>query len=173
MTRTLICYLLSHVNTNPSIFPPDSSFFFFTDFPCLSSIPQAIMLRYLYLIASQLKWALDFLLHYSFFPNQHFDMPGRSEELCLDSYEFSPAEGCMESKGCAVCLCSIEEGEEITALRCDHLFHKVCLDRWLGFRRATCPLCRDFLGPRRAIAELGMEVLVFSYCSLDSSERDA
>uniref|UniRef100_A0A6N2MW72 RING-type domain-containing protein n=1 Tax=Salix viminalis TaxID=40686 RepID=A0A6N2MW72_SALVM len=131
------------------------------------------MLRYLYLIASQLKWALDFLLHYSFFQNQHFDMPGRSEELCLDSYEFNPAAGCMESKECAVCLCSIEEGEEITALRCDHLFHKVCLDRWLGFRRATCPLCRDFLGPRRAITELGMEVLVFNYCSFDSRERDA
>ncbi|KAJ6431944.1 hypothetical protein OIU84_019259 [Salix udensis] len=51
------------------------------------------MLRCLYLIASQLKWALDFLLPYNFFQNQHFDMSGRSEELCLDPYEFNPAAG--------------------------------------------------------------------------------
>ncbi|CAK7326473.1 unnamed protein product [Dovyalis caffra] len=130
------------------------------------------MLRYLYLIFAHLKWALNFLLHNSFFQNQHFGMPESGEVLCLDKYEFNPAPGCTESIECAVCLCKIEEGEEIRELRCDHLFHRACLDRWAGFGRATCPLCRDFLGPRRAITELGMEVLVFKYCSFASSDRD-
>ncbi|KAJ6324563.1 hypothetical protein OIU76_011795 [Salix suchowensis] len=70
------------------------------------------MLRYLYLIASQLKWALDFLLHYSFFPNQHFDMPGRSEELCLDSYEFSPAAGVHGIKKNVLSVCALLKKEK-------------------------------------------------------------
>ncbi|KAJ1292506.1 hypothetical protein BS78_02G396600 [Paspalum vaginatum] len=46
---------------------------------------------------------------------------------------------------CVFCLSGIEEGEEIRELRCRHLFHRACLDRWLLARRpllATCPLCR-------------------------------
>ncbi|RVW65186.1 hypothetical protein CK203_035818 [Vitis vinifera] len=33
-----------------------------------------------------------------------------------------------------------EEGEEISDLRCDHLFHKVCLDRWFQYKRSTSPV---------------------------------
>jgi len=47
-----------------------------------------------------------------------------------------------EQVECAFCLCDIEEGEEIRELGCRHLFHRCCLDRWLEFGRATCPLCR-------------------------------
>ncbi|KAL5198386.1 hypothetical protein ABZP36_001898 [Zizania latifolia] len=45
---------------------------------------------------------------------------------------------------CVVCLSSIEEGDEVRVLRCRHLFHRRCLDRWLQQARppATCPLCR-------------------------------
>ncbi|URE08391.1 Zinc finger, C3HC4 type (RING finger) [Musa troglodytarum] len=53
-----------------------------------------------------------------------------------------------EAAQCVFCLCDIEEGEEKRELRCGHLFHGSCLDRWLVRRRATCPLCRDVLLPR-------------------------
>ncbi|KAJ4840962.1 hypothetical protein Tsubulata_018156 [Turnera subulata] len=48
---------------------------------------------------------------------------------------------------CAVCLCGFGcEGEETTTttttLRCNHYFHKVCIDKWFA-KRETCPLCRD------------------------------
>ncbi|KAG1338257.1 putative E3 ubiquitin-protein ligase RHA2B [Cocos nucifera] len=46
---------------------------------------------------------------------------------------------------CVVCLCSIEKGERIRDLKCQHLFHKLCLDRWLEHRGRTCPICRDHL----------------------------
>ncbi|XP_074569239.1 uncharacterized protein LOC141825750 [Curcuma longa] len=46
---------------------------------------------------------------------------------------------------CVFCLSDIEEGEEVRELRCQHLFHRRCLDPWLALRRATCPLCRDAL----------------------------
>lgn len=44
---------------------------------------------------------------------------------------------------CVFCLCDVEEGEEVRDLICRHLFHRGCLDRWLEFGQATCPLCRS------------------------------
>ncbi|OEL15130.1 hypothetical protein BAE44_0023851 [Dichanthelium oligosanthes] len=45
--------------------------------------------------------------------------------------------------GCVFCLSGIEEGSEIREIKCRHLFHRACLDRWLLARPlATCPLCR-------------------------------
>ncbi|KAL6954822.1 RING-type E3 ubiquitin transferase [Sarracenia purpurea var. burkii] len=48
---------------------------------------------------------------------------------------------------CAVCLSRLEEGEEIRRLRCDHTFHKACLDTWLQQDWNTCPLCRTKVLP--------------------------
>ena len=52
-----------------------------------------------------------------------------------------------ESVECVVCLSKIDEDDEIRELRCDHLFHKGCLDRCVEYKHTTCPLCReiDFL----------------------------
>ncbi|KAK3128090.1 hypothetical protein QOZ80_7AG0582460 [Eleusine coracana subsp. coracana] len=49
-----------------------------------------------------------------------------------------------EEEECVVCLSGIEEGDEIRELKCRHLFHRTCLDRWLARPAvvATCPLCR-------------------------------
>lgn len=44
---------------------------------------------------------------------------------------------------CAVCLSEFKEDEEIRKLKCPHIFHKDCLDRWLQQCSATCPLCRN------------------------------
>ncbi|CAA2977445.1 E3 ubiquitin- ligase RHA2B-like [Olea europaea subsp. europaea] len=41
----------------------------------------------------------------------------------------------------------IDDGDEIRELGCNHLFHRVCLDRWLGYGHMTCPLCRNNVKP--------------------------
>ena len=46
---------------------------------------------------------------------------------------------------CVFCLSGVEEGEEVRELRCRHVFHRACLDRWLATPPATCPLCRTRL----------------------------
>ncbi|KAA8532790.1 hypothetical protein F0562_032823 [Nyssa sinensis] len=85
------------------------------------------------------------------------DLPHNGgEELSISCYEREGSEGSVE---CVVCLCKIEEGDEIRELRCAHLFHRVFLDRWVGFRHQTCSPCRDFLAPRR-VSELVEEVLL-------------
>ncbi|KAG2681084.1 hypothetical protein I3843_11G128600 [Carya illinoinensis] len=44
---------------------------------------------------------------------------------------------------CAVCLYEFESEDEIRRLtNCRHIFHKGCLDRWMGYEQKTCPLCR-------------------------------
>merc|ERR1712136_180121 len=42
---------------------------------------------------------------------------------------------------CSVCMSSFEDGEEIRTLLCQHVFHKECIDTWLG-RKSECPVCR-------------------------------
>ncbi|GER43492.1 RING/U-box superfamily protein [Striga asiatica] len=42
---------------------------------------------------------------------------------------------------CAICREEMGAGREVCELPCGHLFHWICVLRWLG-RRDTCPCCR-------------------------------
>lgn len=48
---------------------------------------------------------------------------------------------------CLVCLTTFEHESMINHLRCGHVFHKKCLDKWLDYWNITCPLCRNPLVP--------------------------
>ncbi|OMO75442.1 Zinc finger, RING-type, partial [Corchorus capsularis] len=73
-----------------------------------------------------------------------------------------------EEESCAVCLCKIEEDDEMRELRCNHLFHKACLDKWLGYSLATtCPICRTFLIPAKIVSVF--EVILFNYSNTFTS----
>lgn len=50
------------------------------------------------------------------------------------------SEACGE-EGCAVCLAEYNDGEKVRLLRCRHLFHSACIDRWLAMSR-RCPVCQ-------------------------------
>ena len=41
---------------------------------------------------------------------------------------------------CRICLDEYEDGVDIKTLRCFHIFHATCIDKWLT-RKASCPLC--------------------------------
>ncbi|KQJ98784.1 probable E3 ubiquitin-protein ligase XERICO [Brachypodium distachyon] len=51
---------------------------------------------------------------------------------------------------CRVCLASFEPESVVNRLPCGHLFHRDCLEKWLGYDNATCPLCRLRLLPAAA-----------------------
>lgn len=56
--------------------------------------------------------------------------------------------GCKEPEHeCSVCLTQFEPESEINHLCCGHIFHKVCLEKWLDYWNITCPLCRTPLMP--------------------------
>ena len=46
---------------------------------------------------------------------------------------------------CNICMCEMEDGQEISILGCNinHYFHKNCFDQWMNHKSdAKCPLCR-------------------------------
>ncbi|XP_050204415.1 probable E3 ubiquitin-protein ligase XERICO [Mercurialis annua] len=53
----------------------------------------------------------------------------------------------LEHHDCSVCLTQFEPESEINCLSCGHLFHKVCLEKWLDYWNVTCPLCRSPVMP--------------------------
>ncbi|XP_073002146.1 brassinosteroid-responsive RING protein 1-like [Typha latifolia] len=72
------------------------------------------------------------------------------EALPVVRYEELAAEGEV-GESCAVCLYDFEGGEEVRRLaNCRHVFHRGCLDRWMGHEQRTCPLCRAPLMPAEA-----------------------
>ncbi|XWS23019.1 hypothetical protein CRYUN_Cryun29cG0085200 [Craigia yunnanensis] len=143
------------------------------------------MLFYILLIVNHLKLAWNLLLRYSLFPDIYDiqECPQQQHLSCLadqqlgvvtykckqqQHYSFNEDD---EEVACAVCLCEIEEDDEMSELRCNHLFHKVCLDRWLGYSHSTtCPICRTSLTPAKLVA--GVQVLTFNYCTFSSNHRD-
>uniref|UniRef100_A0A0A9DN27 RING-type domain-containing protein n=1 Tax=Arundo donax TaxID=35708 RepID=A0A0A9DN27_ARUDO len=48
---------------------------------------------------------------------------------------------------CRVCLARFEPESVVDRLPCGHLFHRACLETWLDYDHATCPLCRLRLLP--------------------------
>lgn len=48
----------------------------------------------------------------------------------------------VSSDVCAICLDTMEDEIKVRGLSCDHAFHVNCVDKWLLWRRACCPVCR-------------------------------
>ncbi|XP_072996880.1 uncharacterized protein [Typha latifolia] len=86
-----------------------------------------------------LSWLLDSALLSG---DRRRVVSGHGKLLGVVRYEREKAGSPSEPVECVICLCGIEEGKEIRELRCNHLFHRSCLDRWLE-QQFTCPLCRD------------------------------
>jgi len=45
---------------------------------------------------------------------------------------------------CVICVCELEEGEEVRTLPCGHVFHRGCIDTWLlsdAYGAKSCPVC--------------------------------
>ncbi|EES14320.1 hypothetical protein BDA96_07G235500 [Sorghum bicolor] len=63
---------------------------------------------------------------------------------------FGRRRGCGGSGDCRVCLVRFEPESVVNRLPCGHLFHRACLETWLDYDHATCPLCRHRLLPPAA-----------------------
>lgn len=51
---------------------------------------------------------------------------------------------------CTICLNKIESNEYIRKLKCNHLFHKKCVDNWLkkNIENPSCPNCRGIVNKK-------------------------
>lgn len=59
------------------------------------------------------------------------------------SVESLPLASREQFKGgsCLICLSTFERSDKVTALPCQHLFHRSCIEKWLLERKNACPLC--------------------------------
>ncbi|KAL6192977.1 hypothetical protein ACLB2K_034062 [Fragaria x ananassa] len=131
------------------------------------------MWKFIVQIATQLSWLFNYLLFCSFArPYYEYESLAEATETTLITVHYkSPNTAVSFEEECAVCLTKIEEGEEMRELRCAHLFHKACLDRWTGLNHVTCPLCRSFLAPPVSKeSQFQVEVLRFRFCSFRFDE---
>lgn len=107
-------------------------------------ITKSVLLNYVVQFTMHLRWACDHLLRQSFFRHSNaVPVPEYVDDFNVAC--FKEVDNGGESAECAVCLCRIEGDDEVRELRCDHFFHRVCLDRWLGYGYFTCPVCRNVL----------------------------
>nr|KYP60307.1 Zinc/RING finger protein 3 [Cajanus cajan] len=97
-----------------------------------------MFMKYLTSFYTYLKWVLNFLIYCPFYMLHDSQIPliGEDQSIC----HYAPTQGSDEDVDCAICLSKIVHGEEIRVLRCEHLFHRKCLDTWVGLKFATCPL---------------------------------
>lgn len=53
----------------------------------------------------------------------------------------------LPKQECIVYLTKFEldPDAEVDRIRCDHVFHRMCLEKWLKFQKLTCPLCRMYM----------------------------
>lgn len=84
-------------------------------------------------------------------------------------YDHSNGDITSQKVECIVCLSQVEEGEEVKELTCNHIFHRVCLERWVGFGHVTCPLCRRLL--KSSTIELGKYTVVYKFGELCSRDK--
>ena len=54
---------------------------------------------------------------------------------------------------CSICLMDVEKDNEIFKIKCNHVFHKDCLEKWLEEYNYLCPICRTELGNSKAHIE--------------------
>lgn len=44
-------------------------------------------------------------------------------------------------KSCIICMDNFKKGDNIISLPCIHIFHSMCIKRWLS-KKNTCPICK-------------------------------
>nr|XP_017222294.1 PREDICTED: probable E3 ubiquitin-protein ligase XERICO [Daucus carota subsp. sativus] len=76
----------------------------------------------------------------------HTEEPS-STRLCTTKYaSLTSQKNTSMEECCCVCLSKFKQDEDVSELcYCQHLFHKVCLEKWFDNQHSTCPLCRSVL----------------------------
>ena len=61
-------------------------------------------------------------------------------KMCKDLYTKNDS-GKLEKPTCCICLIPMKLGDDIVLLKCQHLFHFKCLEKWIETKE-VCPFCR-------------------------------
>ncbi|CDF40180.1 unnamed protein product [Chondrus crispus] len=73
----------------------------------------------------------------------------RADTSQIDSLPMQKATTADKEIRCCVCMCDVEEGEELRVLPCSHKYHKKCIDEWLTYN-GCCPVDKKRIAPPRS-----------------------
>ncbi|KAL6127489.1 hypothetical protein ACLB2K_070854 [Fragaria x ananassa] len=77
---------------------------------------------------------------------QYRDLMLRKTSRQRQLQAISSSSNSEDVSSCIVCMNVIEGSDEVRELcNCEHVFHRDCLDAWIGQAQLTCPLCRSEL----------------------------
>ena len=48
-----------------------------------------------------------------------------------------------KNSSCTICLDDFEPDNKVRIVKCEHVFHRECIDKWLLENNFTCPTCRE------------------------------
>lgn len=46
---------------------------------------------------------------------------------------------------CPICLESYQLNEDISELKCQHIFHSNCINSWINMEKFNCPTCNSII----------------------------
>ncbi|CAN8073968.1 unnamed protein product [Agarophyton chilense] len=72
----------------------------------------------------------------------------RAERDQIDSLPVKKATTEDKEIRCCICMCDVEEGEDLRVLPCAHKYHKSCIDEWLTYN-GCCPVDKKRIAPSR------------------------
>ena len=73
---------------------------------------------------------------------EKLDLTRVSLEKKLGSYQKIKETDQILGDICAICQDEFQEGYFKRVLKCEHTFHKKCVDKWLKKGNIRCPMCR-------------------------------
>ncbi len=59
------------------------------------------------------------------------------------------------SNNCSICMSSLKNPNKIETLKCNHIFHKNCINEWFK-KQNTCPMCRSVIIQPQPLKQLNV-----------------
>ena len=72
---------------------------------------------------------------------------------------------------CSICLMDVCKDDYYYEIKCNHIFHKKCLEKWLEEYNYICPVCRTELGNSKAHLENEENSISSESSSIDSADN--
>lgn len=76
---------------------------------------------------------------------QHGNPAHGADIGALPTRTLQGAEHLGEQTNCLICLEDFGDGDDVMTLPCLHIYHKKCVEQWLG-RDNSCPVCKTPIG---------------------------
>ena len=74
--------------------------------------------------------------------NRRYNDDSLTENINVDRLDSVVVLNNLPENECCICLEEYKENDVLIKLKCNHMFHKECLEPWFNNNKNSCPLCR-------------------------------